>query len=249
MAIPKDYAPQFARIDALKQQLDRKRPLTEGEMQRLQKEFLVEFTCNSNAIEGNALTLQETALALEGIAVDKKPLKDHMEAVGHRDAFSYVEDLVRRKEPFSEAAIKTIHSLLLMDRPKDKGVYRRIPVRIMEAAHVPPQPCLVPIEMEQLMAEFAKTRRHPIENAALFHLKFEDVHPFVDGNGRTGRLILNFSLMQNGYPPIDVKFEDRRRYYACFERFFQNDDSRPMVEMIARYVEKRLSYYLSLLAD
>ena len=100
------YAELFAEVDALKAELDKRRPLTQGELQRLRDEFLIEYTYNSNAIEGNTLTLQETALVLEGITVDKKPLKDHLEAVGHRDAFLYVQDLVKNNFPFSENIIK-----------------------------------------------------------------------------------------------------------------------------------------------
>ncbi len=100
------YVELFAEVDALKAELDKRRPLTQGELQRLRDEFLIEYTYNSNAIEGNTLTLQETALVLEGITVDKKPLKDHLEAVGHRDAFLYVQDLVKNNFPFSENIIK-----------------------------------------------------------------------------------------------------------------------------------------------
>lgn len=199
-AVSEQYWPLFSRIDSLKEQLDQRRPFTAGELQRLQEEFLVEYTYNSNAIEGNTLTLQETALVLEGVTIDRKPLKDHLEVVGHKDAFLYVQELVKDKVPFSESIIKQIHTLVLMDRPEDRGVYRRIPVRIMGAYHTPPEPVVVPEQMENLIKEFAKKKLHPIENAALFHLKFEGIHPFVDGNGRTGRLILNLFLMQNGYP-------------------------------------------------
>lgn len=128
--IPEQYVAFFASVDGIKAELDRRRPLTVGELKRLQDEFLVEFTYNSNAIEGNTLTLQETALALEGVTIDKKPLKDHLEAVGHRDAFLYVVSLISDKVPISERIIREIHSLVLMDRPEDKGVYRRIPVKI-----------------------------------------------------------------------------------------------------------------------
>ena len=201
------YEELFAEVDALKVELDKRRPLTQGELQRLREEFLIEYTYNSNAIEGNTLTLQETALVLEGVTIDKKPLKDHLEAVGHRDAFLYVQDLVKSNVPFSESIIKQIHTLVLMDRPEDRGVYRRIPVRIMGAYHVPSDPVLVPEQMENLVAEFVGNKKlHPIERAALFHLKFEGIHPFVDGNGRTGRLILNLMLLQAGYPPINVKY-------------------------------------------
>lgn len=242
-----DYTELFSNIDILKKQVDDLRPLTKGELQRLQEEFLVEYTYNTNAIEGNTLTLRETALVLEGITIDKKPLKDHLEAVGHKDAFYYVQKLISNKEKFSEGVIKDIHSLVLMDRPEDKGVYRRIPVKILGAFHEPPQPYLVPVQMEQLIAEFDNKDMHPIEAAALFHLQFEGIHPFIDGNGRTGRLLLNFTLMQNGYPPINVKFEDRQRYYQCFDSYYRNNTSKPMVEMVANYISDRLKIYIEIL--
>lgn len=245
--IPSEYSALFARIDALKAELGKRRPLTQGELKRLQEEFLVEFTYNSNAIEGNTLTLRETALVLEGVTIDKKPLKDHLEAVGHRDAFLYVEQLVTDKAAISERVIKDIHSLVLMDRPDDKGLYRRIPVTIMGAYHEPPQPYLVPVQMEQLVATQKEMKRHPIESAALFHLDFEGIHPFIDGNGRTGRLILNLMLMQQGYPPIDVKFLDRKQYYACFDSYYREKTAVPMVELVAEYLEERLSRYLEIL--
>ena len=224
---------QLARIDALKAELDHRRPLTQGELQRLRDEFLIEYTYDSNAIEGNTLTLRETAMVLEGITIDKKPLKDHLEAVGHRDAFLYVEDLVRHHTPFSEHEIKQIHTLVLMDRPEDRGVYRRIPVRVLGAYHTPSDPILIPEQMEQLVAAFQNhTDLHPLERAARFHLRFEGIHPFVDGNGRTGRLILNLMLMQAGYPPINVKYSDRRRYYDSFDAFYRDGDPSVMERII-----------------
>ncbi len=244
--VSEQYRSIFSRIDAVKEQLDQRRPLTSGELKRLQDEFLVEYTYNSNAIEGNTLTLQETALVLEGLTIDQKPLKDHLEAVGHKDAFLYVQELVQDKVPFSEAIIKQIHTLVLMDRPEDRGIYRRIPVRIMGAYHTPPDPVLVPEMMEKLVKEFEASKLHPIEKAALFHLKFEGIHPFVDGNGRTGRLILNLFLMQNGYSPINVKYVDRKRYYDAFDSYYKDNDTSAMVEIIAEYVEERLSKYNAL---
>jgi excisionase family DNA binding protein len=247
--IPERYAALFASVDAMKDELGRRRPLTQGELMRMRDEFIVEFTYNSNAIEGNTLTLNETALVLQGVTIDRKPLKDHLEAVGHRDAFIYVCELVSKGIPVSERIIREIHSLVLMDRPEDKGVYRRIPVRIMGACHEPPQPYLVPVQMERLVAGITPENKHAIEKAALFHLDFEGTHPFIDGNGRTGRLVLNLMLMQAGYPPIDVKFADRKRYYACFDSYFRDGDAAPAVGMIAEYVKERLSQYLGMLRD
>lgn len=236
------YVELFAEVDTLKADLDKRRPLTQGELQRLREEFLIEYTYNSNAIEGNTLTLQETALVLEGVTIDKKPLKDHLEAVGHRDAFLYVQNLVKDKVPFSESIIKQIHTLVLMDRPEDRGVYRRIPVRIMGAYHVPSDPILVPEQMENLVAEFSANKKmHPIERAAMFHLKFEGIHPFVDGNGRTGRLILNLMLMQAGYPPINVKYSDRKRYYEMFDCYYRDNDQNPAISLVVENIKERFA--------
>ena len=246
-ALSEQYLTLFTRIDGIKEQLHQHRPFTAGELKRLQEEFLVEYTYNSTAIEGNTLTLQETALVLEGVTIDRKPLKDHLEAVGHKDAFLYVQDLVKDKVPFSESIIKHIHTLVLMDRPEDRGVYRRIPVKIMGAYHTPPEPVLVPEQMEKLVKDFSKKRLNPIESAALFHLKFEGIHPFVDGNGRTGRLILNLFLMQNGYPPINIKFADRKRYYEAFDIYYRDNDAGSMVRMVAEYVEERLNKYIEII--
>lgn len=245
--IPEQYARLFVQVDEMKAELDRRRPLTQGELSRLQEEFLVAYTYNSNAIEGSTLTLQETALALEGVTVDQKPLKEHLEAVGHRDAFLYVQSLVKEGVPVSERMILSIHALVLMDRPEDKGRYRRIPVRISGAKHQPPQPYLVPVQMERLIADLQHNRQHIIEAAARFHLDFEGIHPFIDGNGRTGRLVLNLMLMQAGYPPIDIKFTDRRAYYDCFDNYFNHGDPEQMVTMIGRYLKERLAQYLTIL--
>ncbi|MGN1123870.1 MAG: Fic family protein [Eubacterium sp.] len=239
----------FKRIEQLKADLDTCRPLTQGELKRLNEEFMIEFTYNSNAIEGNTLTLQETAMVLEGITIDQKPLKDHLEAVGHKDAFLYVQDIVSNKIPLTEFVIKNIHSLVLMNRPEDKGVYRRVPVRIMGAYTEPVQPYMIEPKITELLAENEKRKgtMNIIERVARFHLEFESIHPFIDGNGRTGRLLLNFELMQNGYPPINVKFTDRKRYYDAFDSFSRNQDTRPMTNLIAEYVTERLEQYVGII--
>lgn len=236
----------FERIEELKAELDTRRPLTQGELERLNEEFMIEFTYNSNAIEGNTLTLQETAMVLEGITIDQKPLKDHLEAVGHKDAFLYVQDIVSNKMPLTEFVIKNIHSLVLMNKPEDKGVYRRVPVRIMGAFTEPVQPYMIEPKITELLAENEKRKAtmNIIERVARFHLEFESIHPFIDGNGRTGRLLMNFELMQNGYPPINVKFTDRKRYYEAFDSFSRNQDANPMINLITEYVTERLEQYL-----
>ena len=239
----------YAEIEAKKQKLSELRPLTPGEVERLREEVMIEFTYNSNAIEGNTLTLKETAMVLEGITIDQKPMKDHLEAVGHRDAFLYVQEIATKEVEFSEYVIKNIHSLVLMNRPEDKGTYRRIPVRIMGAYTIPVQPYMIEPKMAELLAknEERKATMSHIERIALFLLEFEGIHPFIDGNGRTGRLLMNLDLIRNGYPPINVKFTDRKRYYDAFDAFYRDNNPTPMTELIAEYVSTRLDEYLEIL--
>lgn len=241
----------FTKIEKLKLKLNQFRSLKTEELKRLREEFLIDYTYNSNAIEGNTLTLRETALILkEGITINEKPLSEHLEAVGHRDAFYLVEELVKEKQKLSEKLIKDIHTLVLMDKPEYRGVYRRIPVTIMGAVHEPPQPYMIPVLMEQLIEEYNNEMndKHIIERVALLHLRFEGIHPFIDGNGRTGRLILNLELMKEGYPPINIKFKDRKKYYDCFSDYdLKNGDSSMLIHMIAEYIEEELEKYISIL--
>ena len=235
-------------IEIKKAELDSRRPLTQGELERLNEEFLVEYTYNSNAIEGNTLTLRETDMVLRGITIDKKPMKDHLEAIGHKDAFNFMVKLVKEKIPLSEDVIKQIHSLVLADKPEDRGVYRRVPVRIMGAKHATSNPLSIPMKMEELINEFNEDKEtNIIKKLALFHIKFEAIHPFIDGNGRTGRLLVNFELMKNGYPPIDIKYADRKAYYDAFDAYHENHDLSVMENMFADYILERIEKYLKLL--
>ena len=237
----------FSQIDRKKDELDKCRPLTEGEVERLNEEFIVEYTYNSNAIEGNTLTLRETDLVLRGLTIAQKPLKDHMEAVGHKEAFDYISQLVKEKVPISESIIKQIHFLVLADKRDDRGVYRRVPVRIMGAQHEPVQPYLIEPKMEQLLIDFAESKEHIITKLARFHIEFEGIHPFIDGNGRTGRLLVNLELMKAGYPPIDIKFADRIAYYNAFDEYYVKHNLSAMENLFAGYVNERLDTYLKML--
>lgn len=236
-------------IDRKKAELDARRPLTEGEVARLMEEFTVEYTYNSNAIEGNTLTLRETDMVLRGLTIDQKPLKDHMEAVGHKEAFDFVLEMVKEKAPMTERIIQQIHYLVLADKKDDRGVYRRVPVRIMGAKHEPVQPYLIRPKMEQLMASYTESTEHIIPKLARFHIEFEGIHPFIDGNGRTGRLLVNLELMKAGYPPIDIKFTDRMAYYNAFDEYHVKHNLSAMEKLIAGYVNERLESYLAMLKD
>ena len=239
----------FDKLNLLSEKLKNLRPLSQTEMRRLSEEFMIENTYDSNAIEGNTLTLRETALILqEGITIAEKPLKDHLEAIGHKDAFLYIVELADRNEPLTEKVIKDIHSLVLMNDSANRGVYRRLPVKILGVQHNPPQPYLVPVEMERLVLNYTqmKQEKHNIEAIGLFHILFEGIQPFIDGNGRTGRLILNLELIKAGLLPINIKFTDRRRYYECFDNYYvKNDNGESMINLIADYeineLEKRIA--------
>ena len=159
----------------------------------------------------------------------------------------FIEELFKDKSEFSEKVIKDIHSLILMDHRENRGVYRRIPVMIMGAVHTPPLPYLVSVQMEQLIKDYTdNTSGHLIELIAKFHLDFETIHPFIDGNGRTGRLLLNLELMKNGYPTINIKYSDRRRYYNCFTSYHTNNDPTDMIMLVAENVEAEIKRYIDI---
>lgn len=240
--ITSDHKSLLNRIDLLKANLSTFRPLTPAETEALRQEFIVEHTYNSNAIEGNTLTLQETHLVLQGITIDQKPLKDHLEAVGYKEAYEYMELLAREQRELTLYEICSIHSLVLSDRQEDRGRFRRVPVRIAGALTTPVQPYQIEPMMSALLADMDSLYRHlhVVEKAALFHLRFEAIHPFIDGNGRTGRLLMNLQLIKAGYPPINVKYSDRRHYYQAFDDYARSGSPDSMTTLIAEYLEQRL---------
>ena len=247
----KIYTPILEQIDALKQSLDANRPLTTAEVEAIRDVFLVEHTYNSNAIEGNTLTLQETALVLQGITIAQKPLKDHLEAVGYRDAFRYVEELATQGKDLSEFEIKNIHSLVLCDRPDDKGKFRRVNVRIAGALTEPVQPYLIEPKITELLDDFRSWNNslHIVECVSLFHLRFENIHPFIDGNGRTGRLLMNLQLIKSGLPAVNIKFADRRRYYDAFDEYARTGSADAMIKLVGEAVVSRLREMLDALEN
>ena len=232
-------------IAELKQELDSLRPLTPDEIKALNEQFTVEYTYNSNAIEGNTLTLRETDLVLRGLTIDKKPLKDHFDVVGHKDAFDYVSELVKDKEPLSEWAIKQIHFLVLGRDVQHRGVYRSIPVYISGSKTQTAEPMLISEKVKELLEWYqTDTEDDFLTKIALFHLLLESIHPFIDGNGRTGRLLVNLELMKLGYPPIDIKFTDRKAYYNAFESYAETGSPKAMFKLFAKYLTQQLRRYI-----
>ena len=241
-SLKKSYTPILEQINSLKKSLDSCRPLTPAEVDAIKEVFLVEHTYNSNAIEGNTLTLQETALVLQGVTIDKKPLKDHLEAVGYKEAFQYIEELAKQDKDLSEYDIKSIHNLVLADRPEDRGTFRRVNVRIAGALTNPVQPYLIEPKIEELLNNYNvwSKNMHIVERVANFHLQFESIHPFIDGNGRTGRLIMNLQLIKEGLPAINIKFADRRKYYDAFDEYSRTGSTEAMINLVGEAVISRL---------
>lgn len=234
-------------INELRGKIKTLRPFSVGELERLNEEFVIEYTYDSNAIEGSPLTLEETALVLkENITIAEKPLNFHLSAIGHKDAYYYLEKLIKENKPLTESEILNIHSLVLMDRPEDKGRCRSIPVRILNTNANVASPYLIKPKMEELIEWYSNSNLSPIEKIAMFHLKFETIHPFIDGNGRTGRLILNFELMKSGFVPINIKYKDRRRYYDAFKIWNEKEDNSLMIDLICDYLIDELNRYISL---
>ena len=243
------YAPLLEKVDLMKSQLADYRPLSPAETEALRQEFIVEHTYNSNAIEGNTLTMKETQLVLQGITIDRKPLKDHLEAIGYKDAFEYVEQLAIEHKPLTNYEICAIHSLVLADRKEDRGRWRRVPVSIAGALTKPVEPYQIEPMISALLADMDTSyhKLHPVEKVALFHLRFESIHPFIDGNGRTGRLLMNLQLIQAGYPPINVKFADRIRYYEAFDEYARIGSPEAMTALISEYLVERMQSMIDII--
>lgn len=240
----------FDTLDQLKSELDALRPLPAAALKNLDEVYRIEWTYNSNAIEGNTLTLLETKLVLEeGLTIGGKKLREHFEVVNHSDAIDYVQDIVRRNLELTEFVIKSLHQLVLKNIDDDNaGKYRGINVMISGSKHKPPHFTALSGQMEQLIKWYDehKDLLHPVQLAAEFHFRLVYIHPFSDGNGRTARLLMNLILMKSGYPPAIVKAEsaDRLKYYDALETASVHSDLEPFVQLIVGCVEESLHRYI-----
>lgn len=240
---------------ALKRKLDLLndlRPLPHSAIKKLQEHFKIEMTYNSNALEGNSLTLKETFLVInEGITIKGKPLKDHLEAKDHYDALEYLYELVEHKKrmTISEHLIRTLHQMVTRETEKEwAGRYRESNVMIGGSDHAPPDALDVPLLMQELLRWFQENQKklHVVELASLFHHRLVHIHPFLDGNGRTARLAMNVLLMKAGYPLVVVLKHDRKKYYRVLD-LSDKGDLKPFVLFIAQAVERSLDIYLKIL--
>ncbi|MBV8047317.1 MAG: Fic family protein [Paludibacterium sp.] len=237
-------------VDAEKAKLDAVRPLPPHTLASLREKLALEWTYHSNAIEGNTLTLRETKVVLEGITVGGKSLREHFEATNHRDAILYVEEIVSRQEPLSEWQIKNIHALVLKGIDDlQAGKYRQENVAIAGASTTPPDFLHLNDAMRALIDWYQVSGDlHPVARAAALHTRFVKIHPFIDGNGRTGRLLLNFDLMKAGYPPAVIRKEDRLAYYDALDEACVSGVYDRIAHLVGEAVKRSLDAYLALIS-
>ncbi len=246
--LPEDY---FKEVDEKLAKLNSKRPLPASTLKSLEENNILDWTYHSNAIEGNTLTLRETKVVLEGITIGGKSVKEHLEVINHRDAILFLEDLVKNSADLTEWNIKNIHSLILKEIDNENaGKYRLENVKISGASQIPVDYIKVPDEMEKLMHRYeAWNHYHPLIRSALLHGEFVFIHPFVDGNGRTARLLMNFEAMKNGYLPIILKADIRLKYYDALDKAMVNHDYTDFINLIVKEENKLLDEYLEVIGE
>ena len=239
----------FDEVDSLKKELDSKRPIPKETLKSLRESINLEWTYNSNGIEGNTLTLRETQVVLEGITVGGKSIKEHLEAINHEKAILFLDDLIKDNEPISEWNIKNIHQLILKDIDNENaGRYRKENVTIKGATHIPPDYLKLPELMEKLILTYNTwDEYHPIIQAALLHGELVKIYPFVDGNGRTSRLLMNLDLMNSGYNPVIIKKESRLKYYEALDKAHTTGNYTDFVKLVTKLEVEMLKKYLELL--
>lgn len=240
----------FQRISRKKEELDRLRPFSKASLKILKENFAVESTYNSNAIEGNTLTKSETRLVIEeGITIGGKSMREHFEAINHKNAIDFIESIVKEKKGITKETICRINYIVLTNIEKDeKGIYRLRRVHIEGASFVPPKPDLIPKLMDKFLSWLNKNkdRMNIIDFVALTHEKFTFIHPFIDGNGRCARLLVNLLLMQKGFPPIVILKTERKKYIRTLEQA-HNENYPPFVNFMARNIEQSLSLWINAL--
>lgn len=241
-------------IDALKSRLSELRPLPAPALQKVEEALNIEYTYESNRIEGNTLTLQETELVVnEGVTIAGKSMREHLEAINHAEAIDYIRDFAKNDTEISERTIKDIHALVLhgIDR-SNAGRYRTVPVMISGSTHTPPQPYLIAPQMEAFMLRFREMEgEHPVIIAAYLHDELVRIHPFIDGNGRTSRLLMNLYLLRHGYTLVNLKGsnEAKTAYYKALE--VSHTENRPEVfrQLVAQAEADSLRRYLAILGN
>ena len=240
--------------DTLKERLSGLRPLPSDALQKIEEAYNIEYTYESNRIEGNTLTLQETELVVnEGVTIAGKSMREHLEAINHAEAIDYIRDFAKSDIEISERTIKEIHSLVLHGINRENaGRYRTVPVMISGSTHMPPQPYLIQKQMEDFMIKYRQMEEekvHPVLIAAYLHDELVRIHPFIDGNGRTSRLLMNLYLLRNGYTLVTLKGsnEDKISYYKALEESHTENKPEAFQKLVVEAEIASLQRYLSIM--
>jgi len=237
------------KIDALKAKIDAHRPLDSHIIKQVREYFRIGMAYSSNALEGNSLTETETKIVIEdGITIGGKPIRDHLEALGHSEAYDLLFRLAKRQD-ITEANIRELHRLFYYRiDAKQAGKYRKKKVVITGTDFIPPAPERIPELMESFIAGIPEVRaeHHPVEFAAILHKELVTIHPFIDGNGRAARLLMNLALLQAGYPPAIIPPILRRDYLDTLNKTHKGGD-KPFITFIAGVCYESAKEYLRLL--
>ncbi|TRX03102.1 Fic family protein [Flavobacterium gawalongense] len=239
-------------IDSLKTKLDSFRAF---DSYRITQALELEYTYESNRIEGNTMTLRETDLVInEGLTISGKSMREHLEIINHQEAIAYIKDLMQKNTSINEREVLSIHNLILRGiHPEDAGRYRKVQVMIQGSSHMPPQPFLVAKEMEDFFIWFEtnKNSLHPIVLAAEVHERLVAIHPFIDGNGRTSRLVMNLVLLQHGCIIANIKgdYDSRIQYYQALETAQTKNNKDDFLLFIAQMEKESLERYLSIIGQ
>ena len=240
-------------VDALKAELSTLRPLPPEALKKIEDALEMEYTYESNRIEGNTLTLQETALVVnEGITISGKSMREHLEAINHAQAVDFIKDIARQEIEVSERTIKEIHAIVLHGINRENaGRYRTVPVMITGSTHMPPQPYLIEKQMEDFILRFQQMETdgiHPVIIAAYLHDELVRIHPFVDGNGRTCRLLMNLYLLQHGYIIVTLKGDNEKKlqYYKALEKSHTEQEPDAFYMLVAEAEKEALLRYIKI---
>lgn len=259
--LKKSYSPKASgltkKINSLLKEIDKVKSslqkLLQYDSYRIAQALELEYTFESNRIEGNTLTLKETDLVInEGLTISGKSMREHLEAINHQEAIAYIKHLVEKKSVFNEHALLAVHNLILRGIDQSNaGKYRQAQVMIKGSKHVPPAPYLVPKQMEDYFIWYRQQQNklHPVVLAAEMHERLVTIHPFIDGNGRTSRLVMNLILLKHGYVIANLKGDAKSRmnYYLALEQAQKQQSKLDFTELIAQTELDALNRYIKII--
>lgn len=237
---------EFDVVDLLKRKLSVLLPFCEGKFDKLQENFMIEYIFNSNALDKKRTTIEETAYVYKtGNVLQSTSIDSHLDILGHKYAFAYIANLSTKTEQFDVDSILQMHSLLIMDNSSKRGEFREIFMKNDDKSIVKNGSILY-YKVEHLLSWYDTLECHVIKKLALFLLKFEEINPFDEGNGRIGRLVINYKLLKHGYLPVNFNYDDMQKYKECFSEYIKTGKSTMMEEMLVDSLKNEYEKYIKL---